>query len=1105
MSSKTSLAVLLFLCIALPFALAQKAGEKPAPPPQDFSKEAVVIEHLSTRVTMENDGTGTREATAEVKMLAEAGVKAYAVLNFVYTSANEVVDVDYVRVRKPDGTVVKTPDYNIQDMPGEVTRTAPLYSDIHEKHVAVKGLAVGDTLEYLIRFRTVKPEVPGQFWYEYYFATKSIIKDERLELSVPREKYVKVVSPDFKPEVKEEGARRVYRWTHENLVVKEKDPNEMPRRTLPNSHVQVTTFTSWEEVGRWYGDLQKEPLTVTPAVQAKAADLTKGLTTDIEKIHAIYNFVSLKFHYIGLDFGIGRYQPHAADDVLDNGYGDCKDKHTLLASLLKAAGYDAWPALINGARNLDPDVPSPAQFNHVITVVPLGEPIWLDTSPEVAPYRLLIAQLRDKQALVIPTNKPALLMKTPENPPFPLAQEFSSSGKLGSDGTYTGHMEQSYRGDTEVLLRMAFRQLSESQWKDAVQRFSQAMNFGGDVSNVKVSPPDELDKPFEISYDYVRKKFGDWEDDNTSAALAPLGVEFGKNDKEKKLLEPYFLGAPGTIVHRSRMELPSGYSVVPSARCHETTSFAEYTATTVFEDGVITTNRELIVKKSEVPISEWANYRKFGQAVSDDEFGFMRLNHVGGAVVATIEAGKEDDSDDETPDDEEGVDLTFRQGANALQRSDNKRAEELFEKVIAKNPKYKGAHFSLGIALASQNKTTEAIAEFHKEQELFPQDLKNYQAPATYLSMTGHTEEAIAEWRKMLKADPENRDAALYLSNLLRQTGKYTDAAEVLEGAVKASPDSPSLQLALGQAYMKSKQAEKAVPHLLEAAEKKQDDPGVLNEVAYALADNNTNLDVARKYAEKAVSELDEQAQSSESSNEAGLNVTYLLSITWDTLGWIYFQQGDAKRAEGFIRPSWLLSEHSVVAEHLGEIYEKEGKTQLAAHAYEWALAVSSAPAPGVTIAMMGPQSQALKESQREAIAITARYKKITGKEPDLRSMRRLPNGEWTKTPAEQLRQTREVKLSNDGKISGSAQFLVVFKPGKVDSAEFVTGDEELKPLSDKLQSAHYPLEFPPDSGASLVMQVNVYCRPGAPCTGTLINPVPGGRQFPAVQSAIPN
>src|ERR1700733_1546180 len=245
MSSKRWVSALLFAAIAFSSAHTQtKATVKLSPDTPDFSKEAYVIERLSSRIKLENDGTGTREVAAEVKVLADAGVKAFAVLNFTYTSANEVVEIDYVRVRKPDGTVVKTPDYNIQDMPGEVTRTAPLYSDVHEKHVAVKGLGVGDVLEYLVRYRVVKPEVPGQFWLEYYFNTLSAVRDERLEISVPAAKYVKIASPEFKPEVTEDGARRIYRWKHTHLEVKEKDPDEIPRRIPPNPDVQMTTFAS---------------------------------------------------------------------------------------------------------------------------------------------------------------------------------------------------------------------------------------------------------------------------------------------------------------------------------------------------------------------------------------------------------------------------------------------------------------------------------------------------------------------------------------------------------------------------------------------------------------------------------------------------------------------------------------------------------------------------------------------------------------------------------------------------------------------------------------------------------------------------------------------
>jgi len=1077
------MAILLLAGVMTPLLPSQeKTAEKPtttaaAPAAApDFSKEAYTIERHLNRISAESDGTGSREVTAEVKMLAEAGVKAFAVLSFTYTSANEVVDIDYVRVRKPDGTVVKTPDYNIQDMPGEVTRTAPLYSDIHEKHIAVKGLGVGDVLEYVVRFRTVKALVPGHFWYEYSFIKNGIAKDEQLEISVPKEKYVKVVSPDFKPEIKEEGPRRVYRWKHANLEVKEKDPNEVPRRIPPNPDVQVTTFASWEDVGRWYGGLQKDPLEVTAAIQAKAAELTKGLALDDDKIHAIYNFVSLKYHYVGLDFGIGRYQPHAADDVLDNGYGDCKDKHTLLASLLKAAGIEAWPVLIHSQRKLDPDVPSPAQFNHVITVVPRGgQLLWLDTTPEVAPYGLLLLNLRDKQALMIPTSKPPALETTPQNPPFPEEHEFSTEGKLGPDGTFTGHIEQSYRGDTEVYLRAAFRQVSQSQWKEAVQRFSYGLNFGGDVSNVKMTSPDELDKPFELSYDYVRKNYADWENRQIVAPLPPIGMEIVKGSREKKPLEPLPLGGLGKATFRSRVELPAGYAATAPAKCHLSEPYAEYSDDTRIENGVMTTTRVMVVKKNEIPLRDWDGYHKFGRAVADDEFDYIRLSRTG----ASVEAKGEDDGDADGGD----VDQTFRDGTDAMQRRDFKRAQEIFEKVIAKDPNHKLAHLNLGLALGAQNRTFDALPEFQKEEEISPDDPRAYQAAASLASYLGNSNGAVAEWRKLLKVDPVNRTAATTLAGLLMQQEKYPDAAEVLEVAVKTAPDNPGLQYQLGEAYFKSGQSDKAMTRMKQAVEQKDDDPDMLNNVAYLLAENKTSLDLAKQYAEKAVDEIEDRSRGAESSDQAGLDATYRYGLVWDTLGWIYFQQGDAKRAESLVRAAWLLGEESVVAEHLGEIYGKEGNIQEAAHAYEYALAVSSVPPVSLT--------DAQKAYKSRSDEIKARYKKLTGKEVPLTEIRRLPNGQWTQTPAEQLRHSREVKLSNPGKLSGKAQFIVEIKPEKVDSVHFVSGDDALKPLEDKLVAAHFPLEFPPDSGAILVLRLDVSCQPTAQCVAALVNPVP--------------
>jgi len=108
-----------------------------------------------------------------------------------------------------------------------------------------------------------------------------------------------------------------------------------------------------------------------------------------------------------------------------------------------------------------------------------------------------------------------------------------------------------------------------------------------------------------------------------------------------------------------------------------------------------------------------------------------------------------------------------------------------------------------------------------------------------------------------------------------------------------------------------------------------------------------------------------------------------------------------------------------------------------------------------------------------------------------------MSNGEWTKTPAEQLRQTREVKLSNETKLSGSAEFAVVFKP-EVESTEYLSGSDDLEKLSERMMTAHYPLELPPDGAAILVVRVNVKCQASSACIASLVNPAPAP-QFPGI------
>src|SRR5262249_11980666 len=145
-------------------------------------------------------------------------------------------------------------------------------------------------------------------------------------------------------------------------------------------------------------------------------------------------------------------------------------------------------ALIDSSHVLDADVPSPAQFDHVVTVVPRSkdkkELLWLDTTAEVAPFGQLVTSLRDKQALVIPPNAPASLVRTPVEPAFADSEQFRITGTLSESGELLADVEQQMRGDSEIIVRSAFRQVPQPRWTELVQNLSYARGYAGTVSEV---------------------------------------------------------------------------------------------------------------------------------------------------------------------------------------------------------------------------------------------------------------------------------------------------------------------------------------------------------------------------------------------------------------------------------------------------------------------------------------------------------------------------------------------------------------------------------------------------------------------------------------------
>jgi tetratricopeptide (TPR) repeat protein len=1054
--------LILVSCLTISGAAGQGAS-KPANTKPDYSKEAFVDEDDSTKIVFENDGTGTRETSVRIRIQSDAGVQRYGVLTFPYQSAAENVEIDYVRVQKPEGAVITTPPENIQDMAADITRQAPFYSDHREKQVAVKGLGVGDVLESRARWHVTKPLASGQFWFAFNFSHDFIMLHEEIQISVPRERVVKWKSRDPKPVITEEGSRRIFTWTnfqleHKSSEQDKKDQQEKihqaARGMLPPADVQISTFQSWEDVGAWYNGLQQERVKPSAEVRVKAADLTKNASDENAKLHAIYDYVSTQFRYIGVAFGIGRYQPHSAAEVLSNQYGDCKDKHTLLASLLDAAGITAYPALISTARDIDVDVPSPGQFDHVITAVPQGGGFtWLDTTPEVAPFAYLISPLRDKRALVIPVGKPATLVTTAADPPAPGLQTFRIEAKLSDTGTLDGKIERSVSGDdSEVLLRTAFRRVPMPQWKDLIQQISCGSGFAGDVSEVTASSPEKTREPLSWTYNYARKDFPDWSNHRLSSPLPPIALPH----EDTQPSYPIWLGSPEELHFESSVELPKGSAPQLPAKLDLREDFAEYHAFYGVKNGVLKSDRRLVVKLREVPVGEYDVYKRFVKMIEDDQNVYIALSEPRRVTPSSYQDAI--------------WMLPFSNNLEATRAYDDARDEyqkrdpegeiASLKRAVEVDPKFTRAWLWMGEIYKFERKPELALQTYQSAIRNDPQQPLSYKVLAYTLMGMQRFDDAVSAWRQLLAVDPADSDASGSLAYALSALKRYKEAASALESAIKLDPNRADLYVQLGTTYVRAENEEKALAAYKKALEM-EPQPVWFNNAGYELADANKQLPLALQYAEKAVRE-EEQASSkvklSDLKNE-DLGYTHSLAAYWDTLGWVYFRIGNLQQAEKYLNAAWALSLGATEGDHLGKVYEQEHKKEQAVRIYHLALASSRAP-------------DRMKETQARLEHLDA----------------------GTKTGgfdgAEELSKLRTFKLPSITPETASAEFFLLLGQGsKVEDVRFVSGSEKLKSAGNVLSSIEFKMPFPDDGPTRLVRRGILSCSSITGCSFVLYTP----------------
>ena len=376
-----------------------------------LTEDEAVILLVDEDIEVTAQNTTTSSIHVIEKVLQERG-KGIGEVKIGYDSTYERVELEFARTITPDGKVVYAGKDNLRDVSKYMN--FPLYSNAHLFIISMPSVEVGSIIEYKVKLYSSKLIEDENFTFIYRLREPYPVAKASFNLTIPKKKDISLrflnqeYSGDFnlKPKISKVNNKKTYLWQFSQIpaIVPEE---KMPPYSEINPAIVMSSFSSWQQIYLWWHDLFKDKLTLSSDIKDFLNELIKDADSDLEKAKRIYEFCSRDIRYVGVEYGESGYEPHSAEEVYWNRYGDCKDKATLLVALMRQAGLDAYPVLIptREVYSISKDQPS-VNFNHAIAAINLNnELIFMDATSSTTSFEGLPLDDQMRKVLVFFPDK----------------------------------------------------------------------------------------------------------------------------------------------------------------------------------------------------------------------------------------------------------------------------------------------------------------------------------------------------------------------------------------------------------------------------------------------------------------------------------------------------------------------------------------------------------------------------------------------------------------------------------------------------------------------------------------------------------------------------
>ncbi|MGB6386497.1 MAG: DUF3857 and transglutaminase domain-containing protein [Terriglobales bacterium] len=547
--------------------------------------------------------------------------------------------------------------------------------EVKEKDAIETSAAAGFELASDVKYKTLHipaPDPGNIVGYEYeveeqpfflqdiwYFQETDPVRESHFSLQLPPGWEYKASWLSY-PEAQPTESNNLSQWTVSDVKGIQHEPDMPPRRGVAGQMVvsffpvggttRKNEFVNWQSMGSWYQNLISGQMDASEAIKHEVSALTAGNTTQLQKMQAIAGFVQHDIRYVAIELGIGGYQPHAASDVFSHRYGDCKDKATLMRTMLSEIGVDSYHVLINIERGVvTREGPAHNGFNHAILAVKLpddmkdpslvavmqdpklGRILFFDPTNDVTPFGQIGGYLQANYGLLI-APEGGELVELPQQPPAMNSIQRVGKLTLEANGALRGDVEEIRLGDRASSERRRLRATTKET--DRIKPIESLL--AGSLSNFQIMRAsvlnyEQTDQPFGFNYTFKSDNYAKLAGNLLLVRPRVLGSKSSGilETKEPRKFPLEFQG-PSRDTDSFDIALPPGYEVDELPPPTDVNySFGSYHSKTEASGQMLHYTRSMEIKELSVPVSQMDELKKFYRMIASDERNTAVLKPVG--------------------------------------------------------------------------------------------------------------------------------------------------------------------------------------------------------------------------------------------------------------------------------------------------------------------------------------------------------------------------------------------------------------------------------------------------------------------------------------------